>query len=336
MVMEKEANLTIGFVTTTAKRNWFMTASYVYYTSSLMWVVPPGREMTSLQKLYQPFQLTVWLCFGFALGISFLLVEIIRNFFSKCVQDFVFGKGVKYPSLNIINITFGGSLHKLPSRNFARTILTFYMICPFLIQNSYKGGLFQYLQKPLFEDGVKSLNEMIDNDFHFYLLKSSRELFSGMPRVLNRGTFMNPVDFYAMFNKLLDPEFKGALMSTKDHIAYRNIISAPDKFFRIAPEIISTYSIVIYMHKQTCLARQIDHKIIDLVTGGFIDLWASTFTDKKYLKRKSKSRANALTFEQLSGAFQLLITGLIICVIIFLCELMIMRVKCGIFKKSSL
>lgn len=317
--MEKKANMSIGYFTTTSSRNRFMTPSYAYYTTNLIWVVPPGRKKTSLEKLARPFQLAVWLFFLTTLGLSFLLVQVIKRY-SQNIREFVFGRGNTSPSLNIVNLALGGSLDKLPSRNFARTILAFFMIFCFLIQNSYKGGLFEFMQMSLYEPEAKSVDEMIAKNFHFYMLSSSREFFTELPKVLNRGTFMTPTSFYEKFDEVTNPEFKGAFMSSLDHVTYKNIISSPKKFYRHAPEVISTYSIVIYMHKQTCLAKVINQEVINLANGGIIRHWATKFTDSKYSIDKSRSTIEALNIGQLLGAFQLLSIGLFITMLIFAYE----------------
>jgi Ligated ion channel L-glutamate- and glycine-binding site len=43
MVMHKEVNFTAGYFTSSPLRNLFMASSYVYYTSNLIWVIPPGQ-----------------------------------------------------------------------------------------------------------------------------------------------------------------------------------------------------------------------------------------------------------------------------------------------------
>lgn len=324
MVMDKQANMTLGYFTTTATRNWFMTSSYVYYSSNMIWVVPPGRLTTSLEKLLHPFQVSVWIMFLITLILSFLFVAIVSRL-SKIAHDFWFGRGIASPSLNIVNLTLVGSLNKLPKRHFARVVLVFFMFYCFLIQNSYKGELFKFMRMPSYDPEAQSVDEMIARGFHFYILKSSREQLAQMPKVLSRGHFMTPAEFYASFDNVLDSEFKGAFMSSKDHIAYKNLVKG--KYYRHASEVIATYNIVIYMHKQSCLAKEIDQKVINLANGGIIRQWASKFTDAMYFSQKTKSKTVALNLKQLSGAFQLLLAGLVVSVITFSLEIITIKIK---------
>jgi hypothetical protein len=138
LVTDKKANLTIGYISTTALRNIHMKASYTYFTSNLKWLTPPGRLLTSFEKLFKPFGNILWSCIFIVFLLSFVSIVLVR-FQSRTVQDFVFGYQNNSPGLNLINTFFGGSLAKLPSRNFARFILAQFMIYCLIIRSSYTG-----------------------------------------------------------------------------------------------------------------------------------------------------------------------------------------------------
>ena len=320
MVLDRDVNLTLGFFATTAKRELAMLSSCVYYTSNLIWAIPPGRENTSLEKLLKPFQTPVWIVFLGTIALSFAVVWVIQMKFSKNVQNFVFGKDVSDPMLNILNMMFGGTLPSLPTRNFARTVLAIFMLFSFIIQNSYKGSLFQFMRTTTREREVKTVDEMIKQNFKFYMMRSSKALLTNLPQVLDRAVIKSRTDFSLMFNEVIKSEFKGGILTSIDHIAYRNIQASPQKFFRHAPEVIMTYNIVIYMHKQTCLATQFNRMIMNLVSGGLVHNWATNFIDPKYLKRNPTSKATSLNIKQLSGAFQLFAAGLLLSLFVFLYE----------------
>lgn len=146
MVIEKEANLTIGYVSSTAIRNYYMKSSYIYYTSNLMWMIPPGRLFTSFEKLFKPFRAILWTCILVVFILSYFAIFLIR-FQTRSIQNFILGQRNYTPSLNVINIFFGGSLQKLPNRNFARFILAQFMIYCLIIRSSYQGEIFDSIYK---------------------------------------------------------------------------------------------------------------------------------------------------------------------------------------------
>ena len=160
MVIEKEANFTLGYLSSTVSRNLLMQSSYIYYTSNLVWSVPPGRLFTSLEKLYKPFRIVLWSCILALFGLCFVFIRIFRAK-STSLQNFVFGKGNSSPCLNISNIFLGGSLHRLPVTNFARYILGTFMIYCLIIRSSYQGEYSKSFK-------IISLNFIDFYFFHFF------------------------------------------------------------------------------------------------------------------------------------------------------------------------
>ena len=145
MVIDKRANLTIGYVSSTAIRNFYMKSSYIYYTSNLKWMTPPGRLFTSFEKLFKPFRVILWSCILAVFMLSFLAIFLMR-FQTRSIQNFVLGQRNYSPSLNVVNIFFGGSLSKLPNRNFARFILAQFMVYCLIIRSSYQGEIYDSIQ----------------------------------------------------------------------------------------------------------------------------------------------------------------------------------------------
>lgn len=81
-------------------------------------------------------------------------------------------------------------------------------------------------------------------------------------------------------NKLLDSDFKGALLSSEDHIAYKNKAAYPEQFYRYSKEVFSTFNLCIYMNRKSCLVQQIDKYIQKLRSNGLIKRWADKVVDR--------------------------------------------------------
>lgn len=185
MVMTGKVNLTIGYYTSSPLRNTMMSASSVHYTSNLVWVVPPGRQLTSIEKLLKPFSPYLWNAVIIVFIISFSMVSVI-GWFTITIQNFVFGRNIRTPSLNIINVFFGGSVVKTPTRNFARTLLCFFMIYCLIIRSSYQGALFKYIQMDSRTPVKENVREMVDADYHFYMYKNAYEHVSDFSWISSR------------------------------------------------------------------------------------------------------------------------------------------------------
>lgn len=127
---------------------------------------------------------------------------------------------------------------------------------------------------------------------------------------------------------LLNHNFKGALLSSQDHIAFLNQGAFPKAFFHSAEEIVSSFNLCIYLHRQSCLAQRINENILALQSNGLMMTWAKKFVDYSYLKEKTVSEPKVLVFEQLRGAYELLAIGLALSFFVFLLEVLSIRVRC--------
>ncbi|CAO1394437.1 unnamed protein product [Diamesa hyperborea] len=323
MVMTGQVNLTIGYYTSSPLRNTMMSASSVHYTSNLVWIIPPGRQITSLEKLIKPFGPILWKAVIILLIISFLIVTVI-GFFSITIQNFVFGRNVRAPSLNIINVFFGGSLVQTPTRNFARTILCFFMLFCLIIRSSYQGALFQYMQMDSRTPVKENIHEMIEAGYHFYMYKNAFEHVNNFPWISSRSVFINRTDKTNILVKLLGSDFKGAFVSSEDHVAYWNKLGFPNQFYTICNTKIKVINLCIYMRKNSCLTAEINRQILGFNANGLMRIWALQYIDRAYLKERVKDpEPQQLQINQLLGGFQLYTGGITIGFVVFILEIII-------------
>lgn len=185
LVAENMAELVIGYMAKTATGNKYMADSYFYTESKQVWVIPPGQSLTSIGKLLQPFKIILWIFTSLVLMTSLMVIFVLK-FSSKVTRNFLFGKGIHYPAMNLINTTFGGSMPKTPTRNFARFLLMVYILFCLVIRNAYQGALFNFLARNSTFMGVDSLKEMLEANFTFYILDSSIFLIADLPAILER------------------------------------------------------------------------------------------------------------------------------------------------------
>lgn len=325
MIFERSVNLTIGYFASTLTRDTHMYPSNAYHSSNLVWVIPPGHQISSIKKLLRPFQVAVWVWFLIVLACLMFAVLYIQTQMQSH-QKFVFGHGVHDPMLNIFNIIFGGSISRLPFGNFARTILMIFMVYSFIVQNAYKGGLFKFMQMSVREPEITTTDELIEKNFYFYMYESSSAYISAMPKVLERTKFVSPVEFDRALIKSSNPDSKAAMLTSEDHLAYRNMKAFPNQFFLSTPEKIYTNNIVIYFVKDSCFKSRIDQLINELLNGGFLSIWATNFIDKNLVKMKSE-QAVALSMKKLEGCFQVLAAFLFLSFIVFLLEIFVEKIK---------
>jgi uncharacterized protein with PQ loop repeat len=173
--------------------NWMLTGNRVkffdftttFIDSPVGFAVPPGRDFSAIEKLVYPFKLLCWIfiLMVFILGI-FVIFFIKKQ--SKTVQDFVFGKNVKNPYLNIPIGFVGGSQNILPKFNFARFLLMCFLLYSMVIQTIYQGSFYNLLKSNKRHEPAQTIDEMIERDYKFYALEITSELFQSSPAIKDR------------------------------------------------------------------------------------------------------------------------------------------------------
>lgn len=174
MVIENEADLTLGMYTITYLRKQYMTSSDLYYSVPFILIVPPGSPFTSFEKLFRPFQGLVWILLALVFTIAFIVIVLVK-FQTHSLREFIFGSRNRSPFLNVLIAFVGGSQTILPQRNFARTLLMIYLIFCLVKRTLYQGALFQFLQRDDRHSEIQSIDELVGKEFDVYMLPSSLE-----------------------------------------------------------------------------------------------------------------------------------------------------------------
>lgn len=326
MVTDNKVNLTLGFFASLARRNYIMKATYGYFTTNLVWIVPPGKPQSALKKLLNPMEPVIWTILSISFFIGLMVIAYLK-FQPKKVQNFVFGTGMQSPAMNLINIILGNSLAWLPGRNFSRFLLIIFTLYCFILRSSYQGGLVKFMQQDTREQKLMSTREIVDRGYTFYLLNRGLAYLHEMPTVRSRAKVINYADeFNQIVKKLKDSQFDGVFLSSLAHLSYRNMLQFPD-FLNYAPESIFAVNLVIYLQKDSCLNQILDPFLVNLVSSGLINKWSSSWIDYKYLEEPVSKKLQILSLKQLEGAFQLLIGGLLLASIAFCAEISLHKLK---------
>lgn len=126
-------------------------------------MIPPGRPYSSLEKLFFPFRMEVWICV-----CTFVLAMAIWIVVLKCTAKeklyFAIGRKNDAPILSLFSIILGGSIHHLPRRNFARSILVILLLTTLVLRNAYLGNLFNYLRTQKRVELFRYIQDVFDSD----------------------------------------------------------------------------------------------------------------------------------------------------------------------------
>ncbi|CAG9797468.1 unnamed protein product [Chironomus riparius] len=348
MIIDSEVNFTLGFFASMPMRDAIMQPSFVYFTTNLLWIVPPGKPRSALEKLTNPLKYMVWVLTSILIVIGFIVIALIKMQ-PLVVQKFVFGNKTQSSGMNYINVILGNSLHQVATRNFSRFMFIVATICFFIIRTCYSSGLVKFMQMDTREQHITRTSQLLEQNFTFYMKKTGtgRDYVLNMPDVLQRVKLLSNPEFDSKLKDvMIDPSYRGAFLTTTGHLAYRNRNLYPKKFHEYAPKPLYSLNIVIYMNLGSCLTVYFNEMLMEFISNGLINKWASEFIDEKYLKKLVEDELKSLTLQQLEGAFQLLIGGLVMGSFVFCLEVLIgldviqkIKMRKGInsklFKKSK-
>lgn len=110
----------------------------VYDQTSYVFVTTPAENYSSYEKLLLPFDELTWTFLITIFAIAFLLIFLI-NQSSTWVRETVYGKRVEHAAFNVIGAFFGIGQVKLPSGNFPRILLMFFVMFCLVMRTAYQG-----------------------------------------------------------------------------------------------------------------------------------------------------------------------------------------------------
>lgn len=175
-----EVNFTIGLISYTAQRQRLLSASFPYYQSAIRFAVPRGKQFTAFQKLFMPFRYIIWTCLISLFAIGLCAIVALR--FDLQRRVFVVGAQNPTPYLNMIAVFLGVSMTVLPRRNFARFLLTVWMMGCIVLRNAYQGSMFQFMSNSKSAPVVNSLDDMLANNYSLLVRKELFYLFDQIPK----------------------------------------------------------------------------------------------------------------------------------------------------------
>lgn len=138
-------------------------------------ITPSGEPLTTFEKMLKPFQRETWIAIILTLVCGMISIWVISLFCPKFVQHFIFGRFVTTPSLNFMSGFLIGLQHQVPSRNFARFILTLFSIWCLIIRTCYQSELFKHLQTDHRYEPIKAFNEIAERKFSVFVHLATSE-----------------------------------------------------------------------------------------------------------------------------------------------------------------
>lgn len=133
-------------------------------TLRVFYIFPDGEPFTQFEKMFMMFDNDVWIGIGCTLLILLIAIQIIKQTSMK-VQNFVSGRGVQTPTMNLLEVFLCGAQYKVPGRNFARYLLMLFVFWSLVIRTCYQSKLFELLQGDIRKSRIETLEDVADQNF---------------------------------------------------------------------------------------------------------------------------------------------------------------------------
>ncbi|XP_070491069.1 uncharacterized protein [Chironomus tepperi] len=306
-----------------AVRNKYFDSSISMFTTPMVFIIPPGRPYRSIEKMLQPFERTVWIIILATIAVAVLVIGIINAKFQH-LRAFIFGRGVKSPIINILIGMVGTQQVVLPGRNFARFILMMFLLLCLVLRSIYQGSVFQFLQSKKHHKEIQTIDEMIENDFTFYMFETAYNVMQNYPEIGKRSKLMVAIPTITGDEKIAALE---SLIEIKAVIKNGSSI-------RYCKESVLTFNIVIYFRKHFYLRNEINKKIDYLLSSGIIEYWVKCEFQKRAGHDDEDKGPRNLNLDDLKGPFVLMMGLHVVSIFVFILEVIIHRNQLRIMTKK--
>jgi hypothetical protein len=320
MVVDKEADLMLGFMALTLLRVKFMDSTASFTSFPFVLIVPRGMELSPFQKLFRPFKFIVWVLLVFSFLCGFTAIFLARRLCSHELKKKLFLEPHRAPYLNMMNVFFGGTLHVLPSKSASRLLLATFVIYCLVMRTIYQGLLFKFLQADERQPPVMTVDELLEKNFQVFMQPVYVEHSKHM-KFFARRQVIKDSQVEQLQQRTLDASFKGAVTSSLDEVLYLNMLNHRNFTYRVLPEYLYSFNIVIYFQRNSPYLRAFDEKMSLFKSAGLIDYWVSRYLNAAYLNMPEQvSEPKKLNLTQLRGGFQLWLMGCGVSFAIFVAE----------------
>lgn len=145
--------------------NFAPSVSFLF--TKFTFAVPPGELYTPLEKMFIMFDLELWIAIIVTLLIAIVVIQVINRLPEK-VRNYVYGRNITSPTLNLQATFLTGAPSRSPGRNFARFLLMMFIIWSLVIRTCYQSKLYQYLQADMRKSRVRTIREVLDQNFTIF------------------------------------------------------------------------------------------------------------------------------------------------------------------------
>uniref|UniRef100_A0A1I8Q106 Ionotropic glutamate receptor L-glutamate and glycine-binding domain-containing protein n=1 Tax=Stomoxys calcitrans TaxID=35570 RepID=A0A1I8Q106_STOCA len=323
MMINKEANITIVCYLYSKARAEVMLPSRSYLGLSFYLAIPHGRALNPFERLMKPFHYIIWSCFSSSLIFAIVFVCLIRFMGKTQLQDFLLGPNNRTPLLNLLLTLFGGVIYRsLPYRNFARYILTLWIIYTMVLRTAYLAELFKILQDGNSRKTMSTLKDVVEQNCTVYAFPAVVEVLKSLDSHMNIRHLDGKNTPQKILERLTDPTNKEniAVCLYDFSLRWYNQVN-PSRRVQVLPQRLMTSPIVFFMPAHSYLSFQTGELIFQMLQSGITKRLESFFLHTTLSGSLAEDEHSMLSLNQLSAVFWIYAALLLLSVIIFVVEL---------------
>lgn len=132
----------------------------------------PGLEYTAIEKLLMPFSSNVWIALLTVFTVS-IIVTILLHFIIPFFGFFdTFMSKTYSPTMTVVSLFLSGSSVWKPIRLSARLLFATLLFSIMILQNSYQGSLFEFLQSQTRTQLLDTVDKLMQHNYDIYAFSS--------------------------------------------------------------------------------------------------------------------------------------------------------------------
>lgn len=157
----------------------YFDLTWSYHTSYLCIIIPSGRPFTSLEKTMWPFRNEVW--------YTVLLIVIFKIIIQIPIRLWHLNRHLdQIEFFNFVRIYLGLSITKYPTKILSKIFVIGMFFYALILRSCYQSSLFHLMTLMVNVSTVNSVNELIAENFKFYLIEPLFFVLESLPEIQSR------------------------------------------------------------------------------------------------------------------------------------------------------
>lgn len=303
-----------------------MQPSVTYTSFPVVLCIPSGRQLTGLQRLIRPLGYITWICVWISVLVGCLMIGFLRAGRQTAVtmrmSRFLLGDGQnRWPCLALWSILLGGQQQQLPRRNFARYLLALWLLQTLVLRAAYTGELYIILQDARVRTPLRTLAEVLAQNYMFHMLPSMQNAFRDMLPVQRVLIIDNMRE--SLLELRDDEQSRIVLSVLQPTVACFDMDSGPTKpRLTVLPTPLLTAPLTFYMRPHSYLKQRINSLFMSMMSSGLVQRFRRMYLDRsEHLAKQRNREPTKLSMSLMAGIFSCLGLMQLLACFVFMLEL---------------